>query len=137
MFASSAAGFTLVLSWVLVVSANSQLRPIFKAAEAYGSLTPDQRDCGVDDTYSPVYKSPCKDKQCFCADPQYMSDTVDSCLIFYSDFLVPKPEIFSAENYNSIMMFFGNECGSFNVQTKVSVGSLGGLSSFCTCAEYG
>jgi len=38
--------------------------------------------------------------------------------------------MFSTEDYNSIMMFFGNECGNFNDQTKASGGLLGDLNSF-------
>lgn len=119
MIVLSPGGLALFLLWTITASANPQLRPVFRAAEAYNGLSSDQRKCAVDDTYAAVYKSPFKDKECFCASPQYMSDTVNECLVFYSDFLVPKPEVYSAENYNGIMMFFGNECGTFQVQTKV------------------
>lgn len=119
MVALCPAAVALIFSWIITVSASSQLRPIFRAAEAYKGLTMDQRGCAVDDWYSAVYESRCSDKACFCANPQFISDEVDECLIYYSDYLIPKPELYSAENYNSIMMFFGNECGTFQVQTKV------------------
>lgn len=119
MIALNPVGLALIFLWTISASANPQLRPVFRAAAAYNGLSSDQRKCAVDDTYAVVYKSACKDKDCFCASPQFMSDTADACLLFYSDFLTPHPEIYSAENYNSIMMFFGNECGTFQVQTKV------------------
>ncbi|KAG7284514.1 hypothetical protein NEMBOFW57_010889 [Staphylotrichum longicolle] len=119
MIALNPVGLALIFLWMITASANPQLRPVFRAAAAYNGLSSDQRKCAVDDTYAVVYKSACKDKDCFCASPQFMSDTADACLLFYSDFLTPHPEIYSAENYNSIMMFFGNECGTFQVQTKV------------------
>ncbi|KAJ4307259.1 hypothetical protein N0V88_000641 [Collariella sp. IMI 366227] len=112
------AGLALIFLWTITASANPQLRPVFRAAAAYNGLSSDQRKCAVDETYSAVYKSACKDKDCFCASPQFMSDTADACLLFYSDFLTPRPEVYSTENYNGIMMFFGNECGTFEVQTK-------------------
>ncbi|KAM7182638.1 hypothetical protein V8F33_014151, partial [Rhypophila sp. PSN 637] len=111
-----------LLSWLITAtSADSKLRPIFRAAEAYKGLNSDQVKCAVEDTYSPVWKSPCRERDCFCANPQYISMEVDAGLAFHSDFLVPKPEVYSAENYNAIMMFFGNECGTFKVQTKAVV----------------
>jgi hypothetical protein len=119
MVALSPARVALILLWTITASANPQLRSVFRSAAAYNGLGADQRKCAVDDTYAAVYKSPCKDKDCFCASPQFISDTADACLLFYSDFLTPKPEIYSTDNYNGIMMFFGNECGTFQVQTKV------------------
>ncbi|KAK4120478.1 hypothetical protein N657DRAFT_155160 [Parathielavia appendiculata] len=118
MVASSPAAVALLIAWFMTASVSSKLTPIFRAAEAYKGLSADQKMCAVDDTYSAAYKTRCDDKACFCANPQFISDTVDQCLIFYADFLVARPEVYSTENYNSIMMFFGNECGTFQVQTK-------------------
>ncbi|KAL2125723.1 hypothetical protein VTJ04DRAFT_2088 [Mycothermus thermophilus] len=58
--------------------------------------------------------STCKDKVCFCADPQWISDETDRCMLALGTI----DGMYSADTYNGIMAFFANECGTFQAQFK-------------------
>ncbi|KAK3304688.1 uncharacterized protein B0T15DRAFT_537301 [Chaetomium strumarium] len=116
--ASMLATATRTLSILLClgkVFARSELGVIFGHTEGYNQLNSNQRSCGVSSVYSPCYGSPCRDKSCFCANPQFISDETDKCMIHY-DFMYDG--MYSVDTYNGIMAFFGKECGTFEVQFK-------------------
>jgi len=95
-----------------IAAASRDLIVIFKSSDAYPSLSAIGQYC-----VSGPYSAPqnidvnCDEKECFCADPQKVSDLTDECLLFRDEFNVDK--------YNELMAFFGNECG-FQPQFKVS-----------------
>ncbi|KAK3303859.1 uncharacterized protein B0T15DRAFT_286211 [Chaetomium strumarium] len=110
--AIGAFSFLLCLRGVL---ASSEMGVIFSNTEGYKQLNSNQRLCAVADVRSPCYLSRCSNKNCFCASPQFMSDETDSCMIALDPF---NDGMYSVDTYNGIMAFFGNECGTFNVQFK-------------------
>jgi hypothetical protein len=109
---------TLLLLWISLVSAGTELQVIFKTSPAYAGLNDHQRRCSVSDVHSASRASRCDDRECFCASPQTMSDDTDDCMITLEGTYNVKG-IYSADTYNGVMTFFANECGTFEVQLKV------------------
>ena len=103
------------LCCIATVIARSEMTVIFKNTEGFKSLNENQQQCGITTVSSVCWMSTCKDKDCFRADPQFMSDTADECLVA----LGSMDGMYSVDTYNGIMAFFGNECGTFQVQFKV------------------
>jgi len=119
----------LLLLIVPVVLADIFVRNIFIAASDYKTLTIQQQICAAEDALRSVtVESPCKDKECFCADPQSMSDATDWCTITLHEFNGVRKYygMHTAETYNGIMSFFASECGTFEVKFKV-----GTYGSYC------
>jgi len=94
-----------------VVRATSEdVRVRFRMADGYKSMTPCQQDCAAGrGTYSWLYSTVsglmCGDSyDCVCADPQRIADELDICLNHYS-------ACWTVNNYNTIIEFFGKECG--------------------------
>lgn len=106
--------FLLLLAGVV---ARSDLCVIFRSAEGYQQLNSNQKRCGIDTFSSVCYVSTCKDKDCLCADPQFMSDHTDECMVKLDN---SRNGMYSVDTYNGIMAFFGTECGTFEVQFKVT-----------------
>lgn len=118
-FATTAA----ILHLLVVALADSTLRKMFTSSEAFGLLPFPQQECSAGDSLhgAVASSSPCKIKDCFCADPQFISDATERCTINLHEFngLEKYKNMYTAETYNGIMSFFANECGTFKVQTKV------------------
>jgi hypothetical protein len=93
----------------------SEMCTIFKSAEAYNRLTNNQKSCAAGTISSVGWMSTCKDKVCFSADPQWISDETDRCMLALGTI----DGMYSADTYNGIMAFFANECGTFQAQFKV------------------
>jgi len=113
-------GLLVLFAFVGLVAARSTLQVIFKNADAFQNLNEDQQKCGATSYDAAPYESQCEKKECFCANPQFMSDKTDECLIYYEGFTSQKG-IYNIDVYNGIMTFFANECGTFEVQSKVRI----------------
>jgi hypothetical protein len=108
---------TLFITPPRSVLAPNGLGTVFKSSEDYDSLSTPQQQC-VTGLFAPPFDSPCSDKDCFCKDPQFISDHLEDCLQLQDR---STDGAFSAGNYNVIMGFYGNECG---FQPIVKVGNL-------------
>lgn len=107
-----------LLLWIGLVAAGTELQLIFKSSPAFTALNDNQRRCSASDVHSASRASNCRDKNCFCASPQTMSDDTDDCMLTLGGTYNVK-DIYTADTYNGVMTFFANECGTFEVQLKV------------------
>ncbi|KAK0727486.1 hypothetical protein B0T26DRAFT_868773 [Lasiosphaeria miniovina] len=110
-----AAWLLLLLPLSTAVHALASLAVIFESSTAWPALAAAPRACTTGG-WSAAVKSPCGDKECFCADAQFMADTTDECLSIRVSNIGDKTA-FSVQNYNAIMAFWGGECG-FKPQFK-------------------
>jgi len=104
-----------LLQCVLMATA-SDVQVMMQASDEYKKLTANQKQCAAGNILSVCRDTKCKDKDCFCADPQFMSDYTDTCMLYFGD---TNPTIYSIDTYNGIMVFFANECKTFTPQLKV------------------
>jgi hypothetical protein len=107
--------FFFLLLWTILTRAAVDLKVLIQSSELWDTLTPEQQYCiateGLDVTGTIIDDSRCESKDCLCARPQMMSDSLDTCLSWES-------KTFNVENYNAVMKFMGHECG-FNPILKV------------------
>lgn len=113
-------GLMALLLWAVgLVSAGTKLQAILKTSPAYSRLAGSQKSCSAESTSSVARKSDCEDMQCFCANPQAMSDSTDQCMLAYEGRFDAEPGYLAVDTYNRIMRFFAGECGTFTPIMKV------------------